>query len=1023
LSLKTSIITLLALVCLAAGLSEADSVPTNGAQPSPTQYLHTVWTTENGLPQNSVNSILQTRDGYLWVGTFGGLARFDGVKFTVFDTGNTEGLKSSRISALFEDHEGSLWIGTENGGLARYRDGIFTTYTVKDGLPKDSIASIFEDRQGNLWMGSDSGLVRFTGGKFTTYTTKDGLPDGRVGQITTDQQGNLWVCTPRGLARYQSGKFTIYDTKAGLPSNYVRKVYASRDGSVWAGGANVGLVRFKDEAITVYTTADGLASNYVRFISEDRAGNLWVGTDGGLNRLSAAARDQARRGSAKERAAAFTIYTKQDGLLDELINCFAEDAEGDLWIGTNSSGLVRFKARELTAYGRPEGLPADGVVPITEDAEGAVWIGMTCGGVARFKDGKFTNYEEIEGQKTNCVWSLCADREGNVWIGTWDGGLTRFRDGKFETYTSQNSHLLNNVVLALYQDRGGALWVGTGLGLNRFKDGEFTAAYRQQNGLVHDDVRFITEDREGALWIGTTGGASRFKDGKFTNYTTDNGLSHNFVRAIHQDADGAIWFGTYGGGLNRLKDGKFTRYTTKQGLPENIVSRILEDERGNFWMTGNKGICRVSRKELNDFAEGKTTSITPILYGTADGMRSNECNGGGQPAGWKAHDGKLWFPTAKGVVMIDPQQVGTNSQPPPVAIEQVLINQRAADARQEIKVPPGQSELEIHYTGLSFAVPERVRFKYQLVGLDRNWVDAGTRRAAYYSHLPPGEYTFRVSAANGDGVWNEEGARIRITIIPPFYRTWWFFSLALLGVAGMVILMHRRRVAKLKRAHAAQEAFSRQLIESQERERQRIAAELHDSLGQNLLIIKNRALIGTQTYPDSESAKEQFDEISAVSSQAIDEARAIAYNLRPHQMDRLGLTKAIKVMLRKVGEASEIRFTTEIDDLDGAFPKEMEINLYRIVQESVNNIVKHSAATEAAVVIKRQGRVVQVKIEDNGQGFKLDAERVSERGERGFGLTGIAERAGMLGGQPIIRSTPGQGTTISVTLEKRGERD
>ena len=977
---------------------------------APAQYRIDVWTTENGLPQNTITSMLQTRDGYLWLGTFGGLTRFDGVRFTVFDVGNTKGLKSNRILGLCEDRAGNLWIGTERGGLARYREGNFTTYTTKDGLPIDTVSYICEDRARRLWLGTSEGLVQFDGGRFIVYTTKDGMPSNAVSRITEDRRGDLWFGTRSGLVRLSGGRFTTYTTRDGLPENYVRTVYEGRDGGLWVGTNSGGVARFSGGRAATYTTADGLSHNGVRSIVEDRTGNLWIGTWSGLNRLSfGEASAQTSLGGM------ITVFAKEYGLSDNTVDCLLADREGNIWVGTNTAGLNRLRARKLAAYGKEEGLPADGVVPITEDAAGDIWIGTTCGGLARFRAGVFTTYGAKDGLPNECVWSLLADRAGNLWIGTWGGGLTRFREGKFTTYTSSNSGLPANAVLALFEDHTGTLWVGTGTGLTRFQDGAFTV-YRQQDGLVYDDVRFITEDREGALWVGTTGGVSRFKDGRFTNYTTDNGLSHNFVREIHETADGTFWFGTYGGGLNRFKHGRFAQITTRQGLFENIVSRILEDERGNFWMSGNKGIFRASRKELDDLADGKTTSIICVSYGVADGMKSNECNGGGQPAGWKTRAGQLWFPTAKGVAVVDLQSIGFNELPPPVAIEQVLVNQSAVDALSEISVPPGAGELEIHYTGLSLIASEQVRFRYQLAGLDNNWVEAGTRRAAYYSHLPPGKYSFAVIAANIDGVWNREGARLRVVVIPPFWRTWWFLSLALAGLAGLVWLAYQRRIAVLERRQAAQEAFSRRLIESQEQERKRIAAELHDGLGQSLIIIKNRALVGLTSPEELTRAVEQLNEISAATSQAIAEMKEIAYNLRPYQLDRLGLTKALEGLFNKVANSSAIKFSVEIDDLDGLLQKDEEINLYRIVQEGVNNIIKHSQATEAKIIVKREAHSLLVMIADNGRGFSPESEAASEV-QRGFGLTGITERARILGGRPVIQSAPGKGTTISLRLE------
>lgn len=1000
-------------VCVQSALFALAIVPAASAQ-----YRFDSWTTENGLPQNSVHAIHQTRDGYLWLATFGGLVRFDGVSFTLFDGAAASGPRSSRAHTLYEDRHGALWIGTEHGGVTRYADGAFTSFTTRDGLPIAGVSYIQGDRQGRLWLATSEGLVRYQDGRFRTFTTKDGLPFNAVSRIIEDRDGAIWFGTRGGLVRYRDDVFTAVTTNEGLPDAFVRTIRESADGSLWVGTGFGGLARVRDgRVVAAYSTADGLPSNKINSLSFDRDGTLWVGTDKGL------ARFEGDR---------FTAFTTRDGLSDNNINTIFEDREGNIWIGTNVGGLMRMKPRKLTAFSRDQGLPGDGVVPVTEDKDGTLWIGMTCGGLVRYRDGTFTSYGMKEGLRNDCVWSLLADRQGNVWFGTWGGGLTKFRDGTFTSYRKENSRLASDAVLALYEDRRGVMWIGTTQGLHRFEHGEFTV-YQVRDGLVANDVRFITEDRDGALWIGTTDGVSRLKNGAFTNYTTAQGLVHNYVRAIHQTADGTMWFGTYGGGLDRFRDGRFTHYTARDGLFGNVVSRILEDERGNFWMTGNKGIFRVARQDLDDFADRKRASITSVPYGVADGMVNSECNGGGQPAGWKRRDGTLWFPTARGVVRVDPASVTSNTVPPRVAIERVLVGRTEVDHRGDIEVPPGGADLEIFYTGLSYSAPEHVRFRYMLAGLDDGWTEAGTRRSVYYSHLPPGRYTFRVIAANGDGVWNTTGSHVGVRIVPGFYQTWWFVVFLATAAAAFGFAIHDRRVRILTRAKAAQEAFSRRLIESQEAERKRIAAELHDSLSQTLVVIKNRALLSLQTPSDHRRALDQMDEIAEAATDAIDEVKEIAYNLRPFHLDRLGLTAAIDAMLANVAAAHDLHIVQHLDPLDDVFPKDEEINIYRIVQEGLTNVVKHAAATEVTVTIRRDAETVTIAIEDNGRGFAAAGSAAPAAagtghggGKGGFGLQGMAERARLFGGEPIVQSVPGQGTTIRLTLrvdEPRGSDD
>ena len=1000
---------LLAVTSIASILGWHQTVAAQSQPPQPSRYLHDVWTTENGLPQNDVTQLIQTRDGYLWLGTNGGLVRFDGVRFTIFDSGNTPELRSNRILALAEDRDGTLWIGTQNGGLTSYSQGRFRNFTTKDGLPDESIFDMAADQQGNLWL-SPGGLLRLTGGRFTLYTTRDGLPSNGSGDICEAPDGSVWFRSGDFIMRFHEGRFERYGIK-DLPRDWIFKVSSmtvAGDGSVWLS-TGYGLVTLQDGKVTLLTTnrnpdATVMPSIFVVYTFKDRAGNLRLLTPSGL------AHYQDGKVILDTPVPIPELSRLKVGLWT--VRLMIEDREGNLWLGTGGLGLHRFRPRQVTAYTAETGLSDQGFIPITGDGAGGLWLGNTdvINSLYHFQDGKFTLYN-INAQAR----SLYLDHTGTLWIGT-DKGLYRLQDGKLATDHPLNPELRDTLVQAIYEDREGNLWVGTGRdeeqdgALYRLKDG-VTRKYQMSEGLVANDVRFITEDRQGALWVGTTRGMSRFKDGRFTNYTTEQGLSNNFVREIHEDADGTLWIGTYGGGLNRFREGHFIAITSKNGLFDNIVSRILEDDHGNFWMSGNRGIYRASRKELNDFADGRLPSITSISYGIEDGMKINETNGGAQPAGWKTPDGKLWFPTIRGVVAIDPDNL--NRLPPHVYIEQVLIGQRPVDSRQPVEVRPGQGDLEIHYTGLSFIAPEKVRFKYKLEGYDRDWVEARERRVAYYTNISPGNYTFRVMAANNDGVWSTQAATISIVVIPPFWRTWWFISLCTLAIAAAAVLLYRRRIGKLEQAREAQEAFSRQLIESQETERKRIAAELHDSLGQELLIIKNRAALGLKLLGDAGRTREQIEQIAGTASQAITEVRQIAYNLRPYHLDEIGLSQSLEELIERVANACPINFIGDIDNIDDLLPKEAAINLYRIVQESLNNIVKHSVASEARLLVRRNSNEIEVVIKDNGKGFS----QLSGTARRpGFGLTGLAERARILGGTLSINSLPDKGTTVKLNL-------
>lgn len=968
-----------------------------------TQYRFDNWTTDDGLPQNTVAAILQTRDGYLWVATVGGLVRFDGLRFTVFDKSNTKGLTSVRFSALFEDTEGSLWIGTEDGGLTRYRNDAFTTYTTQQGLADNRIRAIWDDGTGGPLIVTPRGFMRWGQEQFVPYTSRSSA------SITPScyrvRSGAFWCVDAAGVHRITDDSVRTYTIRDGLASLKVRAVYEDPEGNAWIAG-DAGLNLLQHDKFTLYTTKDGLPKERVRTIYKDRQGILWLATQGG--------------GLSQFQAGRFVAYAKTELPGRNTITQFYEDREGNLWLATTDHGLRRLRKDFIAFYSADGELSKNKPYPVLEDRAGTIWIGTQGGGLYGYRAGNFTHYPSVRGGVYESISALYEDRDGRLWMGGL-GRLSWSKDGRVNDVKDRFG-LEKQVVRVILQDREGRFWIGTGNGLIKYQN-EQAIKYLSNDGLAGNDVIALLEDRAGLLWIGTHAGLSRFKDGKFVSYTEQDGLPSNHIRALYEDGQGTLWVGTYDGGLGRLRDGKFTRYTVADGLFNNGVFSILEDQRGNLWMSCNRGIYSVSKQQLNDFAAGSIQSITSVSYGKADGLLNTECNGNRQPAGWQARDGRLWFPTQGGVAVVDPAAIITNPHPPPVVIEETLLDRKVMTRQSTVQIKPGQENLEIRYTGLSFSKPEYVRFRYKMAGLDTDWIEAGSRRSAYYPHLPPGSYTFKVIAANSDGVWNNDGASLSIVVKPPFWRTWWFLSLATLLVCGAAVLIYEGRLARLRRAHAAQESFSRRLIESQESERKRIAGELHDSLGQNLLIIKNRALLGDKVSAEYEPAREQFAEINASASQAIDEVRTIAYNLRPYHLDRLGLTSTLEDMIERVATASGIQLTYTIAALDDLFSKEAEISLYRIVQESLNNIVKHADASVAEVEITRDNRSVSLTVHDNGRGFNPTAATALEARRHGFGLTGIAERVRMLGGTQTTESTPGGGTTIRVRIDGQRVRE
>ena len=957
------------------------------------QFQIKSWTTDDGLPQNTVYSIVQTRDGYLWLATLDGLVRYDGVTFTVFNKNNTPGITSNRLTRLLEDAAGDLWILTEESGIIRYHDGVFHTFPVVKDASSKPLSKIALNSSGRIVGLIETGLVEFNGENFVPIEPiADETPNS---QIFWNRAGAFFCINKQILTRFENGQISHFRLPAEAEEKFKNPFFEDRRGAIWIGTRKAGLLKLENDRLTALTEKDGLPGGNITPKMEDRQENLWAITDKGAVIVSPAGR--------------VTRLTTENGLSDNILAAIYQDREDNIWLGTFYHGLNRANRTAVSFFTTDDGLAANIVHPIFEDKSGDVWLGG--GGLTRFHDRRFSRASNETKSFTKVATAIAQDRSGRLWFGFWSGAFY-LENGVFVNFTEKFGMM--PTVYDIHEDQSDAIWFASNMGLFRCKD-DVVTHLTTADGLVSDNAKVIHESADGTLWFGTYGGLSRYKNGRFENFSTADGLSGSQIRAIYEDSDAAIWIGTYDSGLTRFKDGKFIVYTSKDGLFNDGVFCILEDVAGSFWMNSNRGIYRVSKQQLNDFADGRIKHIESIAYGKADGLLETEGNGGQQPAGIKARDGKLWFPTQNGVAVIDPENIRTNPIAPPVVIESVKVDNETVSFGDSLTVAPGKNNLEINYAGLSFVKPEFVKFRYKLEGLDNEWIEAGNRRTAYYSYLPPGVYTFRVIAANSDGVWNMEGAGVKVIVVPPFYRTWWFWILSAFLLTGAAYAFYRRRIVNLEKKQTAQHFFSQQLIESQERERQRIAGELHDGLSQNLVIIKNRAMMTLTERGNDEYVFEQIEEIVEAAGESLAEVRVIANNLRPFQIDRLGLTKAIEALVRKANSPN-LRVTAQLDNIDGTFSPAQEINLYRITQESLNNIIKHSAATEATISIKKTGGQIEVVISDNGRGFDVNARLHNESANgTGFGITGIYERARMFGAVPHIESSA-NGTILRLKI-------
>jgi methyl-accepting chemotaxis protein/ligand-binding sensor domain-containing protein len=751
-----------------------------------TQYIFESWTEDQGLPQNAVQAITQSRDGYIWFGTQEGLVRFDGVRFTVFTTYNTPGLKGRNFYTVIEDNGGRLWAGAYGGGISVCEKGKFRNYGAEKGIT-DDVAAIFQDSKGTIWACVNNGLHRFNSTKdvFEKISDAGGPGGAHISAIAEDKNNTLYIATYEGFFTLKNGTFTKYTKVQGLSIDRINSAYCDKNGVVWLS-TDEGLNKFENGTFTLINQANtpGLADNIINAVFEDSNGNFFLATgSAGFVRL--------RNGRA-------SALTTKDGLTSDNILCITEDREGSVWFGAQGGGLCRLKNGKFTPFGVPEGLSAPMLWGVFKDSRGTVWVQTNGGGVNEVRNGQVVKvYNESNGLPSNIVRSVGEDKDGNIYFGTQEKGLVKLEGGAGKmTILTKKDGLAGDFIRTTYQAPDGTFWIGFHReGITTIKDGVYKT-YTTADGLPNGTVYSITPVKDGSLWIATRGGVANFRDGKFTPYTTKEGLSENITMAMYEDSDGALWIGSNGGGVMRYKNGTFKAITTKQGLPDDTEYSLLEDKKGYLWMTCNKGILRVLKKELNEVADGQRERLSDVaLYGKLDGMRSSECNGGNKSPSTRDDNGTFWFPTIAGAATIDPENIPINQIAPPVVVEDLIVNQEPISVHdEEITVPAGKTSFEFHFTALSLLFPQKVRFKYKLEGFDKDWIEAGTRRTAFYTNISPGNYTFRVQACNNDGMWNETGASLKFYFTPYFWQTWWFLLLCLAAVGGAIYWAYRIRI-------------------------------------------------------------------------------------------------------------------------------------------------------------------------------------------------------------------------------------
>ena len=941
------------------------------------QYSRRIWRSEDGLPQNKIQAITQTREGYLWIGTSGGLVRFDGVRFVVFDRSNTPALRDDSILSLCPATDGSLWIGTEGGGLVSMKAGVFRNFYASEGLTNGFVRAIAQDRAGRLWVGTDRGFFRLDGDKLLRLDARGDVPIMPVKAVYADRSGTVWVSS-NGLFQMQ-GDRPILATTDPAAGNDVNSIFQAADGTLWLASGS-GAHRLLHGVIVRDPQLDAVSA---RNIFQDHEDHLWVGTFGhGLLRFS---------------KGVVTSYRSPETLPNNTVLSIFEDRERNLWIGTQD-GLLRFTQSAVRTITSKDGLADDNVATVYQDPAGSLWVGTYTGGLYQMENG---HAAEVRLHSPNSQFrphNIYVDRSGARWLGSASQGILRMDAGKTQPFTRQNG-LRSNDIRDFIQDAAGNVWIATGSGLSRW-DGQTMRTFYIEDGLAYGGTHALALDRNGDLLVGTDGGLNRVHEGRFVHDDAFAKLGNERIWSILRDRRDSLWLGTRGDGLVRIRNGKITRYTTKDGLPGNAIYRILEDANGRLWMSSSAGIFSADGTELDAIAEGRAGPIAVVPFGMDEGLLSSQMSGGMQSAGCITGSGELWFASVKGAVHIDPLQL-RRMPPAPVLIESVVADGQAFPLSGDFRIPPGRGKLEIDFTSPNLLSPERVTFKYKLEGFDDAWTASARSRAAYYTNLPPGQYTFHVVARDGATPDRVSEAAIGFTLQPRFYETNWFF--ASLGIVfGLLVWSVLRFYARQTKARYA-------LVLA---ERTRLAREMHDTVIQGCVGVST-LLEAARSMPPSAIGKyrELLDRAAMQVRLTVNEAREAVWDLRHSSLEH-NLTDTLRDFARHIAAAEGIPVKAQIEGTPSPLDDEADRNLLLVAREAIRNAVMHAHPAEISVKLRYETAEVSLEVSDNGLGFAPEASR--ENGH--YGIVGMKERVEQSGGTFQLRSGVGQGTRVTARL-------
>jgi len=973
-------------------------------------YVIQTWRMEDGLPENRVRSVLQTRDGYLWVGTFNGLVRFDGVSFRTFDPANTPDLKDCAIRSMFEDSQGRLWLGHHNGQLTIYRRGRFSPCPVPTGWPNAEVDSFAEDRAGNVWVMNRGGwLARFNAGSAVAVVPPSA--EWLVNHLHFDVAGSLWTHRNSEVIPLGSTGMELPGPKLRPPTRAPLLACASRKGGVWV--ADSGLRRWEDGQWVEDRGALPWEAPGLTALMETASGDVWVGT------YSKGVHVAPRQGAAHQ-------VGVKDGLSHNTVSALLEDREGNVWVGTGGGGLNMLRRKRVEMVRPEDNWRQHPVLTVTTNRAGGLWVGTEGAGVYTQGGSAWRNYDDRHGIERRDAWSIHEDRQGRVWVGSaWNGVLLKSGEGFVPAPGWPETSW---IIYALFEDSGGTLWAGGERGLGRLR-GDSWQVLDLHPGIVEERIRHIAEDRSGAIWLATAGnGLWRLRGEQLTHFGPDEGLAATYLTCLHVDATGTLWIGSKGGGLWRYRDGRFACVTSQQGLPGDTVMSALGDRSGHLWLSTFRGLARIDREALNACADQRRASLEFLQLDLADGLATLEFEGPNQPNACQAADGRLWFATGAGLAVVDPGAMEINKLPPPMVIDGLLVDGKpvlqahevpqderaypeagaasSGHATPVIEIAPGRHRLEIRYAGLSYSAPRRVRFRSRLNGLDNHWSDAGNARVAQFNYLPPGTYTFQVVGCNNDGVWSKAAASITFRQLPHYWQTRWFrlgsAGASAAGVAMAAVVVNRRRHRRKL------ESIERQRVVEQER--MRIAKDIHDDLGAHLTRISLLSESAIAKLADEAPTRCELQRIWKTSHDVTCSLDEIVWAINPRHDNLNGLLNYLTSYAEENLEAAGIRLRLRPPVSLPALVLHVETrhNLFLAAKEALNNVLKHSRASELCIALELDACLIRLEFTDDGVGFSA--------ADDGEGLRNMRQRMTDIGGTFEVQGRPGLGTTVRFTI-------